>query len=58
MAPNDVPADPRILATRERVLATAAEILRRDGYTGLTMERVASESGAALPIGRLISSRS
>ena len=34
-------------STRSRVLACAAQILRRDGYTGLTMERVAAESGAA-----------
>jgi AcrR family transcriptional regulator len=30
-----------------RVLATAAEILRRDGYSRLTIERVAAESGVA-----------
>ena len=35
------------LATLERVLATAGEILARDGYVGLTMERVAAESGVA-----------
>jgi len=34
-------------ATRDRVLAAAAEILRRDGYARLTMERVASVSGVA-----------
>ena len=34
-------------STRARVLACAAALLRRDGYTGLTMERVAAESGAA-----------
>jgi AcrR family transcriptional regulator len=34
-------------ATRDRVLAVAAEILRRDGYARLTMERVASVSGVA-----------
>jgi AcrR family transcriptional regulator len=32
---------------RGRLLAAAADILRRDGYTGLTMERVAAESGVA-----------
>src|SRR4051812_41195407 len=34
-------------ATRPAVLATAAGILARDGYTGLTMEGVAAASGAA-----------
>src|SRR4051812_18268352 len=34
-------------ATRPAVLATAAGILARDGYTGLTMEGVAAESGVA-----------
>ena len=34
-------------ATRERVLACTGEILGRDGYTGLSMERVASQSGVA-----------
>ena len=32
---------------RGRLLAAATAILRRDGYTGLTMERVAAESGVA-----------
>jgi AcrR family transcriptional regulator len=42
-----LPADPRMRASRERVLAAAAAILERDGYTGLAMERVAAESGVA-----------
>lgn len=42
-----LPSDPRLQATRERVLAAAAEILAQDGYTGLTMERVAGRSGVA-----------
>ena len=33
--------------TRDRLLAAAGEILRRDGYSRLTMERVAAESGVA-----------
>lgn len=33
--------------TRDRVLSAAARILRRQGYSHLTMERVAAESGAA-----------
>jgi AcrR family transcriptional regulator len=33
--------------TRSRLLTSASDILRRDGYTGLTMERVAAESGVA-----------
>ena len=40
-------ASPRRADTRERVLAAASAILERDGYAGLTMERVAAESGAA-----------
>ena len=39
--------DARLQSTRARVLACASRILRQDGYTGLTMERVAAESGAA-----------
>jgi AcrR family transcriptional regulator len=37
----------RKTGTRGRTLATAAEVLRRDGYSRLTMERVAAESGVA-----------
>jgi AcrR family transcriptional regulator len=33
--------------TRDRVLSTAGQILRRQGYSQLTMERVAAESGVA-----------
>ena len=33
--------------TRERVVAAASRILRRDGYARLAMERVAAESGVA-----------
>src|SRR6266487_1312174 len=33
--------------TRERVLSAAGQILRREGYSRLTMERVAAESGVA-----------
>ena len=33
--------------TKERALAAAAEILRRDGYSRLTMEGVAAKSGVA-----------
>jgi AcrR family transcriptional regulator len=33
--------------TKDRVLAAAGDILRRDGYARLTMERVAAESGVA-----------
>ena len=33
--------------SRARLLECAAEILRRDGYTGLTMERVCAGSGVA-----------
>lgn len=35
------------IGTRERALSTAAEILRREGYSRLTMERVAAESSVA-----------
>src|SRR6476659_371212 len=34
-------------SARGRLLEFAGDILRRDGYTGLTMERVAAESGVA-----------
>src|SRR5258706_12601370 len=34
-------------ATRSRLLSSASDILGRDGYTALTMERVAAESGVA-----------
>ena len=43
----DQTPDRRRTRTRERVLGAAAKILRRDGYSQLTMERVAAESGAA-----------
>src|SRR5438093_3495075 len=33
--------------TSERVLSAAGQILRREGYSRLTMERVAAESGVA-----------
>lgn len=38
---------PKKTGTRERALSTAAAILGRDGYSRLTMERVAAESGVA-----------
>src|SRR5258706_14244868 len=34
-------------STRHRLLASAGDVLERHGYTGLTMERVAAESGVA-----------
>ena len=37
----------RRIRTRQRVLAAAGQILRRYGYSRLTMERVASKSGVA-----------
>ena len=37
----------RKTGTRERALATAAGILRREGYSRLTMERIAEQSGVA-----------
>ena len=37
----------RDTGTRERALKTAADILRRDGYSRLTMERIAEQSGVA-----------
>jgi len=37
----------RKTGTAERALTTAAEILRRNGYSRLTIERVAAESGVA-----------
>lgn len=40
-------ASRRETGTRERALSAAAKILRREGYSRLTMERVAAESGLA-----------
>jgi len=37
----------RNTGTRERALTAAVEILRRDGYSRLTMERLAEQSGVA-----------
>ena len=37
----------RDTGTRERALTTAADILRREGYSRLTMERIAEQSGVA-----------
>jgi AcrR family transcriptional regulator len=39
--------DPRVRASRGRVLAAAAALLASEGYAGLAMERVAAESGVA-----------
>src|SRR5262245_7070015 len=41
------PVRRRRTRTRDRVLTAAGQILSRDGYARLTMERVAAESGAA-----------
>jgi AcrR family transcriptional regulator len=38
---------PRKTRVRNAVLTAAAEVLRAEGYAGLTMERVAAESGVA-----------
>lgn len=38
---------PRKTRVRNEVLLAAGDILQRDGYAGLTMERVAAESGVA-----------
>jgi AcrR family transcriptional regulator len=38
---------PRTTRVRNDVLSAAREILQHDGYAGLTMERVAAESGVA-----------
>ena len=40
-------ADMRRQSTRDKVLACTGEILGEDGYTGLSMERVAARSGVA-----------
>src|SRR5687767_10953231 len=40
-------ANMRHETTRDRVMACTGAILGRDGYTGLSMERVAAESGVA-----------
>jgi AcrR family transcriptional regulator len=45
-APSE-PIRRRRTKTKDRVLAAAGQILSRDGYARLTMERVAAESGAA-----------
>lgn len=39
--------EPRRHLSRDAVLSAAAQILREEGYSGLTMERVAAESGVA-----------
>ena len=41
------PAAGKRARTQERVLAAAGQILREEGYSRLTMERVAAESGVA-----------
>lgn len=46
-APSNDRTDGTRTNTQERAFAAAAEILRRDGYSRLTMERVAAESGVA-----------
>jgi len=38
---------PRRTRVRNAVLSAAGDVLRRDGYAGLTMERVAAQSGVA-----------
>ena len=38
---------PRKTRVRSAVLSAAGEVLKHDGYAGLTMERVAAESGVA-----------
>src|SRR5947208_12565457 len=42
-----MPTPIRKTKTKDRVLAAAGEILRQHGYSRLTMERVAAESGVA-----------
>ena len=37
----------RTCESRDAVISTAGRILQADGYSGLTMERVAAESGVA-----------
>ena len=41
------PPVPRKTRVRNAVLSAAGDVLRRDGYAGLTMERVAAQSGVA-----------
>jgi AcrR family transcriptional regulator len=41
------PPVPRKTRVRNAVLSAASDVLRRNGYAGLTMERVAAESGVA-----------
>lgn len=45
--PTRTSIDDKPRKARARLLIAAAEVLRRDGYAGLTMERVAAESGVA-----------